>query len=176
MSDVYDNVGIRGGGRPARAEDGASDATAVSISTIGEGGDGEGGGGACSPVLSGDEVRREGGGCGRDEEEDFFFPVTPEQLVVLNLAEVAAGEWREGTFFVCMYYVFVMWRLTARRLDPKARQGAGDSTLTSFAGRIAIRAHIFLVFFVAPEVAVGSAMRSILARVLLHGPCGPLTC
>lgn len=26
------------------------------------------------------------------EEDDFFFPVTPEQLIVLNLAEMAAGE------------------------------------------------------------------------------------
>lgn len=66
MSNVYDNVGIRGGGRSA-AKGGEADAIAVPISST-------------------------GGGSGRNEENDFFFPVTPEQLIVLNLAEVAAGE------------------------------------------------------------------------------------
>lgn len=27
-----------------------------------------------------------------NDEEDFFFPVTPEQLIALNLAEMAAGK------------------------------------------------------------------------------------
>lgn len=100
MSDVYDNVGIRGGGRPAGAEGGAADAIAVPVSTIGGGGGSGGGGGEGGPILS-DEGGGGREGRGTDEEEDFFFPVTPEQLVVLNLAEVAAGEWKGDAFFVC---------------------------------------------------------------------------
>lgn len=41
--------------------------------------------------TAGEEVPQLEIGKGR---EDSFFPVTPEQLVVLNMAEVAAGEWR----------------------------------------------------------------------------------
>lgn len=79
--------------RRAKQDDGAALGTRVSMGTEGVGRDDE--------PLSAVGHTAEGA---RDDSEDFF-PVTPEQLVVLNLAGVAAGEQGSHEYLNTMAYM-----------------------------------------------------------------------
>lgn len=105
LYDVYANVGIRAGGRPPTLRQNDTEETAQDEVVIGaqaQRPSGEMGGAAgarqerghssqdVAPVA---DARIVPGVEGRGEGEvDFFFPVTPEQLIMLNLGEIAAGE------------------------------------------------------------------------------------
>lgn len=110
LSDLYDAVGIRAGGRPT-----ATSRRDTPGTENGEGSEGRIGGpkreGEETAVVSGNgdappskeefgeyigtaSTREENGAAGASgaEEEEFFFPVTPEQLIMLNFTEIAAGK------------------------------------------------------------------------------------
>lgn len=70
-------VAGEGGGEASGV--GGSASVSFGVESEGPGGEGD----------EGEEMEKE---VVDEEEEDFLFPVTPEQLIVLNLAEMAAGE------------------------------------------------------------------------------------
>ena len=129
--DVYDNVGIRAGGRrrrPSSLRQSGTEAAALSPEKGSAEGHCEEGEAAVlfdgsARVASGDGGGEESGKQRRQEEdEDFFFPVTPEQLIALNLAEIAAGK-MEATAYFCASSLF-LWRARGGEFGPSPQKGA----------------------------------------------------
>lgn len=140
LSNLYDNVGIRAGGR--RSGEGRNEGSAEVAEAQWRGGEASGarrhlqrtgdkaaggGNGTAAPVLTGVSEREEAagddGGRGRGEgeekqeeeqEEDFFFSVTPEQLIVLNLAEIVAGTKSSATLSCDLPWASKVLRCTLR--------------------------------------------------------------